>query len=292
MTRGHAKPIPPLAGELRWSPFKTLWWLVPTLAFAAWGPFTVSPTTIALLLFLLLVIVGLGHVVGVHRGLIHRSYHTFPWLERSLVWLGSLAGMTRLFGLIYQHDIRDHWQNQKQAPAVYAYAHPLITDFIWYLHATWTPSVQASKATRFEPPLRPGVHDDAFFRWLDASWLWQQVGLGLVLFAIGGWDFVVWGVFGRLSITITLFWLVNYLAHTSGELEQSIHGSGEMGRNNWLLGVVSFGEGWHNNHHAWPSSAKNGRRWHEFDGGYAMIRLFEVFGLFWDVQTTAVKRQE
>jgi stearoyl-CoA desaturase (delta-9 desaturase) len=200
--------------------------------------------------------------------------------------------MTGLLDLVYQHDLRDHWQNQRRAPAVYAYRHSLWTDFVWYLHCRWTPRPDAPAGLHYAPPRRADIHDVPFYAWLQRTWRLQQLGLAVVLFGVGGWPWVVWGVLGRLAITRTGFWLVNYLAHTHGTLAHPIAGSCEQGRNNAWFGLVSFGEAWHNNHHAWPSSAQVGVEPWQVDPAWRFIQLLERLGLAWDVKdvTSTLKR--
>ena len=121
--------------------------------------------------------------------------------------------------------------------------------------------------------------------WLDRTWIWQQLPVALVLFGLFGWGGLVWATAGRVVVSQVGHWLVNYVCHTAGTRRFTIVGAGEEGRNHWLFGAMSMGEGWHNNHHAWPDSARFGMGPTEPDPGYLAIVLMERLGLAWAVQT-------
>ena len=105
--------------------------------------------------------------------------------------------------------------------------------------------------------------------------------LGLGLYALGGWGFVVWGIFLRLVVVLNATWFVNSAAHTWG---YRTYETPEGSRNLWWVGLVAFGEGWHNNHHAFQRSARHGLTAREVDMTWWVIRAMERLGLAWDVQ--------
>ena len=195
--------------------------------------------------------------------------------------LATLTGMGGPIGLMRMHELRDHWQNQPEAPAYYCYAHGPWRDFLWYLHMDHHPRPGQPKVAI---QLDPRATGDALYRWLDRWWMASQVPLGLGLWALGGWGWVVWGVFARVALGMLGHWLVNYVAHTRGAHDWEIPGSGEQGRNSWLFGALSFGEGWHNNHHAWPGSARMGLEPGQLDLSYGCIRAMAWLGLIDRVQ--------
>jgi fatty-acid desaturase len=100
--------------------------------------------------------------------------------------------------------------------------------------------------------------------------------LGLILFAAGGWAMVLWGIFFRTVFGWHSTWIVNSITHLWGSRRFSTH---DDSTNNPLVALFSFGEGWHNNHHAHPTSARHGLAWYEFDFNWLTIRLFEKLGL-------------
>jgi sn-1 stearoyl-lipid 9-desaturase len=184
--------------------------------------------------------------------------------------------------LMAMHDIRDHWQNQPAAPAYYAYDHGTLTDFWWYLHCS-----HHARPDQRQPQIPADHGADPALRLLDATWMLQQLPVALLLYATLGWGGVVWAACGRVVVSQLGHWLVNHICHTRGSRRFEILGSGEEGRNNLFFGALSMGEGWHNNHHAWPDSARFGMAWYELDPGYLCIALMRRLGLVWDVRTWA-----
>ena len=115
--------------------------------------------------------------------------------------------------------------------------------------------------------------------------MWQQLPLAVAFFAIGGWPWVVWGVFVRVGVCVTGHWLVGHFAHTSGEQSWHIDGVAVQGYNVRYAGFVTMGEAFHNNHHAFPSSAKMGLLPGQTDLGWRLIRVLERLGLAWNIRT-------
>lgn len=281
MTHEHAKPIPSEPGEIRWNPKMSIW-LTVMFGLTAWfGPETLSWTTLALFTFSTAFILCVGHSVGMHRGMIHKTYKTSKWFERALIYLGTLAGMGGPIGLFRMHESRDYWQNQPEAPEFYAYDHGVWRDYIWYCHSQFVPSSPAHQAPLDIPA---AIEQDRFYIWLERTWMLHQLPLAALMWWMGGLGFVIWGVCARVAVGILGHWFVNYAAHTAGYRSYEIVGSGEQGRNSLIFGAMSMGEGWHNNHHAWPNSARLGIEWWELDIGYISIRVMQALGLVWDVQ--------
>lgn len=266
-------------GRIVWSWKKIAWFLVTTVPalclavpYFSWSGLLIFTISSAMILCV-------GHSVGLHRGLIHQSYKTHAWLRYILVTLGMTAGMGSLFAMLRMHEYRDYWQNQPEGPDYFAYDHNMWTDFKWYVLMAYEPG-----EGEYQPEVFPSLMADRYYQFLDRTWVLQQVVIGALLFALGGMPWLVWGGFVRVSVAIFGHWFVNYEAHTHGYQNYDIDGARVQGRNAWLWGAVSMGEGWHNNHHAWPSSARMGLRWWELDMGYAFIWVMEKLGLFWDVK--------
>jgi len=116
---------------------------------------------------------------------------------------------------------------------------------------------------------------------LDRNYVYLQFALGFLLLVWGGWSFVVWGIFVRLVFGWHCTWLVNSAAHMFG---YKTYDSRDESRNCWWVALLSFGEGWHNNHHAFPRMARHGHRWWEFDMNYLALRVFKALGLVWDLR--------
>jgi sn-1 stearoyl-lipid 9-desaturase len=120
------------------------------------------------------------------------------------------------------------------------------------------------------------IANDRVYRFFDNYFLPMQIALGGLLYLMGSWPFVLWGIFVRLVLVYHCTWLVNSATHKFG---YQSHKSGDNSRNCWWVAVLSYGEGWHNNHHAYQYSARHGLRWWEFDMTWIMIRTLQRLGL-------------
>jgi stearoyl-CoA desaturase (delta-9 desaturase) len=103
-----------------------------------------------------------------------------------------------------------------------------------------------------------------------------MIALGVLLFAIGGLPMMLWGVAVRVVVGLHATWLVNSATHMWGRRRFA---TGDDSRNNWWVALLTFGEGWHNNHHAHPTSARHGLAWYEFDPTWITIRLLKRLGV-------------
>mgnify|MGYP001797962542 FL=1 len=104
----------------------------------------------------------------------------------------------------------------------------------------------------------------------------MQIALGLLLYAVGGWPFVLWGIFVRLVVVYHCTWFVNSATHKFG---YKTFNSKDYSTNCWWVAVVTYGEGWHNNHHAFQFSARHGLQWWEIDATWITIQLLSKLGL-------------
>lgn len=265
-------------GKVVWAPVKSLWYTFMLVAGLIGGGLYCSSVAVAVFLFLSVVTLCLGHSVGIHRLLIHRSFETFSWLEYLLVYLGTLVGMAGPMGMFRIHEIRDWQQNQKDCHSFAKHDVGFWRDAIWQMHCeqilTRPPDLQIEKR----------VTDDKFYRWLEATWPWQQLPLAIVLYAAGGLGVVFWGVCLRIAVSLTGHWCVVHIAHTRGERPYVLENIAIDGRNVRGFGLLTFGECWHNNHHAFPRSARMGHRADEIDPGWLIIRALMVVGLAWHVK--------
>ncbi|HEX7838697.1 MAG TPA: fatty acid desaturase [Kofleriaceae bacterium] len=229
------------------------------------------------MLVMLFLTACVGWSVGLHRCLIHRSFECPRWLRYVLAYLGTLSGIGSPAYTCLSHNARDYYQNLVDGPDVNGYRRGFFSSYVALLSHRPYPAEAM--------PVSPEIADDPFYRFLDRTALLHQIPVAAVLYWIGGWSFVVWGVVVRIAVLFDLFAAVNYFAHTTGYRRFRIHGCTDEGRNNIILGYFGMGEGWHNNHHSYPSSAKLGMAWWEFDAGYLSILALQAVGLAWSVKT-------
>ena len=228
----------------------------------------VNGLDLALLLAFYL-ISGLGITVGHHRLLTHRSFETYPWLKAGLLMMGAMAFEGKPGDWASTH--LEHHAHSDQDGDPHS---PLVS--LWHSHVGW----MFTHRPRFEI-YGPWLLKDPVVAFADATWwLWAIVGLAIP-FAIGGWQGLLWGGLVRVFLTHHITWSVNSICHTFGERPYATR---DRSRNNWVMGLLAFGEGWHNNHHAFPRSAFHGLRWWEFDLSAWFIRALEATGLAWNVQ--------
>lgn len=269
------------AGRVVWAPTKSLWIGAMTLTALIGGPMTFSWNAFAVFVVLSAITLCTGHSVGMHRRLIHNSFECPRWLEYLMVYSGVLVGMAGPFGLMHQHDLRDWAQRQRHCHDYLKHGRGIVTDGFWQLHC----DVKLDHPPRFQP--EPRIANDRLYLWMERTWMWQQAPLALVLFALGGWSFVVWGVAARVAVCVTGHWLVGYFAHNEGPMRWRVRDAGVQGRDVPIAALLSMGESWHNNHHAFPGSARIGLSEDQPDPGWWFIRLLERAGLAWEIKTPA-----
>jgi stearoyl-CoA desaturase (delta-9 desaturase) len=271
----------PLDGVVRWAPAKSLWLGGMTLGALALGPPLFAWDALALFVVTSGVTLCFGHSVGMHRRLIHESFDCPLWLERFCVYLGTLVGMAGPIGMIRLHDFRDWAQRQTACHDYSCHRAGFWRDAWWQLHCR----LVLAYPPQFRP--EPRIANDRFYALVERTWMAQQLPWALLFFAIGGWSWVVWGICVRVSVCVTGHWLVGHFAHRKGGQSFVIDGAAAQGFNVPFAGIVSMGESWHNNHHAFPGSAKMGLFPGQADAGWWLIRTFETLGLAWNVKTPA-----
>lgn len=265
------------AGRVVWAPVKSLWNSSMIATAVALGPITVTLDAIVLFILLAYTTLLLGHSVGMHRLLIHRTYRCSKWLERFLIYAGVLVGMAGPYGVLKIHDIRDWAQRMATCHDFFSHRRSLLVDAFWQLHC------------RFEFERPPALQiereflDDPWLRWMDRTWMLQQLPLAAVLYALGGWAWIVWGVCCRVSLSVVGHWIVTYFCHRPGPGSWRVPDAGVQAANLNGLGVLTMGECWHNNHHAFPESARLGIEPNQPDPAYWVISKLENLGLVWDV---------
>ena len=225
---------------------------------------------------------GLGVCLGYHRLLTHRSFHTFRLLRRTLALFGTLAGEGPPITWVAVHRKHHHYADKEGDPHS-------PRDGGWWSHILWLfPRPRHPQWQQMIQRYTKDLLKDPFMRLLDKTFLAWHFALGVALLAFGwlvwdaytGWSFVFFGMFLRLVYVMHVTWLVNSASHMWGYRSYNTH---DDSRNLWWVGVLAYGEGWHNNHHAFPARARHGHRWWEIDMTYMLIRTMEFFGLAWNV---------
>ncbi len=260
-------------GTMRWNPAKSLWFTGMALAWFIGGSLFFSWSAVGIFLALCALILCGGHSIGMHRKLIHDSFDCPRWLERLGVYLGTLVGLGGPFTMMRTHDMRDWAQRQTRCHDFFSHGSPIVKDFWWQVHC----KLHLQTAPEFRYP--PKLTDDRFMIWLQRTAMFQQIPLAIILYLIGGWGFVFWGICGRVTASIFGHWLVGYFAHNHGHQDWVVSGAAVQGHNVRWCGLITFGECWHNNHHAFPESARLGLYDGQSDPGWWVLKGFETIGL-------------
>jgi stearoyl-CoA desaturase (delta-9 desaturase) len=253
-----------------------------------WGN-QVHPVDLALLV-LLYVIPGLGITIGFHRYFTHRGFETSSPMRVTLAILGSMTcqGMVRQWVSDHRkHHAHSDQQGDPHSPHVGHGAGVLgaLRGF-WHSHVGW---LFSTKGLVVRTKYGRDLLEDTVLRRVD-SWYLAWVALGFVIPAAIGYlvggprlaaEAAVWGGLIRIVLFQHVTWSVNSVCHMFGRRSYSAR---DESRNNWLLALPSLGEAWHNNHHAFPSSAVHGLDRFQLDVSGWLIRLMEKVGLVWDVR--------
>jgi fatty-acid desaturase len=270
----------PVEGRVRWDPVHSLWNGSMLAASLILAPVFVTPGALIVFVLSTGATLLMGHSVGFHRRLIHRSFDCPRWLERLLVWIGTLVGMSGPLWMIRTHDLRDWAQRQTDCHDYLAHRQSMPIDGWWQLHCR----LELDHPPRFD---LGEAGRDRFYRFLEASWMAQQMPVAALLFALGGWPWAIWGVCVRVSVSVTGHWCVGHLAHRRGPQSWLVEGAGVQAHDVPWAAIPTMGEAWHNNHHAYPGSARIGLEPGQSDLGYAFIRLLETVGLAQGVMVPA-----
>ena len=233
---------------------------------------------------------GLGITLGWHRLVAHRSFQVPKWLEYFFVFCGTMAMQG---GPIWWIGLHRHHHRFSDQPN----DHHDSTKGFWWSHVGWM--LYEVPALKEVPKFTKDIANDPVYRFFDTFFFPMQVVLGVVLYAIGtrysadtlggnlGWSFAFWGIFARLVIVYHCTWLVNSATHKFGYRS---HESGDNSTNCWWAALLTYGEGWHNNHHAFQYSARHGLQWWEVDMTWMVIKFLKAVGLATKVQLPNVKK--
>jgi fatty-acid desaturase len=263
----------PVLGRVVFAPAKALWNLSMLFGALLLAPVFFSVSGVLVFLALTYLALLLGHSVGMHRRFIHRSYDCPKWLERLLVYLGTLVGMAGPFGILRIHDLRDWAQREADCHDFFSHRRPLWVDAWWQL----TSRFEFERPPRFT--IEAEFAQDRFYQWLERTWMLQQLPLAALLYLGGGWSWVIWGVMVRVSLSVIGHWVVTFRTHNPGPGRWHVNGAGVQATDLPGYGLITMGECWHNNHHAFPESARIGIYPGELDPAWFVIRSLQRMGL-------------
>lgn len=267
----------PVRGQVLWAPARSVWIGSMTIAALALGPLFFTLGAFVLFLGTCAVTLCAGHSLGMHRRLIHNSFECPLWLEYACVYLGVLVGMAGPLGMIRVHDMRDWAQRQPDCHDYFAHRGGFWRDGWRQLHC----ELVLDRPPAFRP--EPRVAQSRVYAWLERTWMVQQLPWAVLFFAVGGIPWLIWGVCARVAVSVTGHWLVGYFAHREGGQTWVVEGACVQGYDVRIAGLISMGESWHNNHHAFPGSARLGLEPGQTDIGWVLLRVFERLGLAWNI---------
>jgi len=243
------------------------------------------------------VLTSLGITVGFHRLFVHRSFETYTWVKFIWAVLGSMALEGSLFMWVATHRRHHQHSDTPDDPHTPHHHGQGLWGFLrgfWHAHIGWffdanppgmdryTKDLQASPTLRVASALFP---------------VWIALGLAIPA-ALGGiitqswagiWSGLIWGGLVRIFLVHHLTWSVNSACHLWG---MRPYRSDDESRNNVFFGIFGMGEGWHNTHHAFPTSARHGLRWWQIDVSYWVIRAMRLLGLAWNVKLPSKEAQQ
>jgi len=219
---------------------------------------------------------GIG--MGYHRLMTHRGYRVPKAVEYVLIFCGALAlegGPIRWATTHRIHHAHTDKQGDPHTPR----------DGRWWAHIGWilarTPELTDKAVLR---RYAPDLVNQRFYAWLDRFYYVPLIMLAVALLAFGGWRVMLWGIFLRVTLGLHSTWLVNSATHLWGKQRFA---TGEDSRNSWWVALLTFGEGWHNNHHAHPVSPRHGLKWYEIDINWWCIRVLQLLRVARRVKTVS-----
>jgi fatty-acid desaturase len=244
--------------------------------------FMFSWQALAASVFLYWVATGLGISMGYHRLHTHRSYKVPLVLEHFFAACGALTLEGGPISWVATHRV--HHQNSDQPGDPHS-----PRDGAWWAHVGWILLGETKhNNTRVMSKYAPDLAKDRFYVWLNNYHWVPLAALGVLLLAIGGLPMMLWGICVRVVFGLHATWLVNSATHMWGSRRFATR---DDSRNNWWVALITFGEGWHNNHHAHPTSARHGLAWYEFDPTWITLKVLRLFGIAKSIQVAKVTSQ-
>lgn len=231
--------------------------------------FTFSWQNVAALIVGNWIVGSLGVGLGWHRLLTHRGFKAPKWLEYTLSIFATMSIQDSPDKWVATHRMHHKFTETEQDP------HTTNKGFLWAQIGwiVWGTAQDHDRKTLQK--YVPDLMKDKGHALISRFYYLPIIVSAFILLAIGGWSMVVWGVFARVVVGWHTTWFVNSLSHIYGSRP---HETSDDSTNNWFVALLTFGEGWHNNHHAFPTSARHGLEWYQFDMNWIAIRFLEKLG--------------
>jgi sn-1 stearoyl-lipid 9-desaturase len=224
-----------------------------------------------------------GTGMAYHRLLTHGGFKTPKWLEYFMTVCGTLALQSGAITWVTTHRVHHAFTETDKDPHS-------PRDGAYWSHIGWifkgTGQIKDEDSKR---RYSPDLMKDKVHVFLDKYYWVTAIIAGGILFAVGGWSMVLWAIFLRTVLAWHFTWLVNSATHMWGTRRFETR---DDSRNNALVALVTFGEGWHNNHHAHPRSAKHGLAWYEFDVNWIQLKALEKLGLAKKLYAYKLEKEE
>lgn len=247
------------------------------LALAA--PFTFSWENFYLFMTMYFVTGCLGITLSYHRMLSHRSFTAPKWLEYIMAYCGVMAVEGDPIEWSSSHRYHHLHTDTPLDP------HSPYEGF-WWCHMGWLLDNEATLQRVSDRRNAEDLSNQPYYRWLKDTYVWHVAAQFVALYLLGGFPAIVWGGALRMCWVWHITWFVNSASHCWGYQD---YNTGDLSRNNWWVGILAFGEGWHNNHHAFEYSARHGLEWWQFDMTWIIISTMEKLGVFTNVKLPTEK---
>jgi sn-1 stearoyl-lipid 9-desaturase len=260
--------------------------VIPIIIFhllSVWAFFTFSWTNLIVFFLVWWLVGSVGIGLGYHRQLTHRGFQSPDWVKHLLATFGAMALQGSPNDWVTTHRLHHQFCDTDKDPHSPRHGK-------YWSHVGWvTVGTSQDNGAEVEKKYIPDLLKDEFLVALSKYWYLPTIFAGVILGLIGGWSMVLWGVFLPVTLNWHFTWFVNSVTHVWGSRRFEIK---DDSTNNWWVAALSWGEGWHNNHHAHPTSVRHGLTWYEFDANWLQIKFLEKIGLAWNLKEFSLKEHQ
>ncbi|KAK9165052.1 hypothetical protein Scep_000243 [Stephania cephalantha] len=233
----------------------------------AYSTFSLSRFLVGLCIGIITGMFGIS--VSYHRNLAHRAFNLPKWLEYLFAYCGILSFQGHPILWVSMHRLHHQFADEDRDPHS-------PTEGFWFSHMNWIFDIKYILQKRGGVNNVRDLEKQFFYRFLQKTNYIHPFLPAIPLLWWGGFPMLVWGLYVRTALAFHSTFLVNSACHIWG---YQAWNTGDLSKNNWLVALITFGEGWHNNHHAFEFSARHGHEWWQFDPGWYVIKLLELVGL-------------